>query len=227
MDGQILWSPSFSGPFEAFEAFWWLLAPLGGFLGVRFPARALVWGPLAEGPFPEPWLGGTLAGCLGRASSGTLGRAWPGGPWRGALDPTNPCAGLLGLNALDRGAPGLWPGRGLGHKTLGRPGRPLARGPLAWAPCPGGPLGRGALGPARPWPGGPLARLGPEEGKPRKSPQNHEIAQPACLDPSPASWSRNPATGDQGAPGGGGPANPEPKTLNRPPEAGLRFGVIL
>ena len=25
--------PSFRGPFEAFEGFWWLLAPLGGFLG--------------------------------------------------------------------------------------------------------------------------------------------------------------------------------------------------
>ena len=29
---------SFRGPFEAFEAFWWLLAPLGGFLG--FPGAS-------------------------------------------------------------------------------------------------------------------------------------------------------------------------------------------
>ena len=30
--------PSFWGPLEAFEAFWWLLAPLGGFLG--FPGAS-------------------------------------------------------------------------------------------------------------------------------------------------------------------------------------------
>ena len=46
-----------------------------------------------------------------------------------------------------------------------------------------------------------------------KKPPNHEIEQPVCLDPSPASWSRNPATRGQGAGGGGGgrqTLNPKP-----------------
>ena len=61
---------------------------------------------------------------------------------------------------------------------------------LAWALGP-----KGAAG--GPGPGGGALGWG------RAGPQNHEIEQPACLDPSPASWSRNPATRDQGARGGG------------------------
>ena len=74
------------------------------------------------------------------------------------------------------------------------------RDPWVGGPRLGGALARGALGPGGPWPGGPLAQgcLSVE------GPQNHEIEQPA----SPASWSRNAATRDQGAPGGGGPDKP-------------------
>ena len=73
--------------------------------------------------------------------------------------------------------------RALGRMALG-PGPP----PLAGRALGRGPLARGALGP-----GG--------------------LGLTACLDPSPASWSRNAATRDQGAPGGGGARqtlNPKP-----------------
>ena len=88
----------------------------------------------------------------------------------------------------------------------------LAQRPLGSAPCSlgPGPLGPGALV-------GPGALAGVVAGAPwfsRKKTQNHEIQQPAYLDPSPASSSRNPAIRGQRAPGRGGPANPEPKTLN-------------
>ena len=78
---------------------------------------------------------------------------------------------------------------------------------------PGGPWPGGALGPGGPWPGGPL------DQNPVKKPQNAKLSNQPAWTPPPASWSRNPATRDQGAPGGGGPTNPEPITLNRPPEA--------
>ena len=110
--------------------------------------------------------------------------------WRGRLGPEGPLAPGLGPGPLEAGEP---------------------LGPSPGSPWLGGPLALGAL--ARPWPGGPLAG-GPWLGPKIESPQNHEIEQPACLDPSPASWSRNPAARGQGAPGGEGPANPEPKTLN-------------
>ena len=155
---------------------------------------------LARDPWPgDPWLGGTLGPGAPRPSGGPwprqpLGRGGrggalgPAGPW-----PANPCLARGALKPLARGA--------LGRGALG------PAGPWPGGPWPGGPLARGALGPGGPWPGGPL-------GRPKIRPQNHEIEQPACLDPSPASWSRNPAARGQGAPGGGGPANPEPKTLN-------------
>ena len=77
------------------------------------------------------------------------------------------------------------------------PGGPLARGALGRGAWPGGPLARGALGP------GALGLGGPWWGV--------EIRNQACLDPSPASWSRNPATRDQGAPGGGARQTLNPK----------------
>ena len=96
--GQILWSPFFyfSGPFEAFEAFWWLLAPLkswvrdwssGAGRSRLGPARAL-------GPCPSPGGAGRLVGAAlgpgseprswcGRATLGgpPLGGPVVGGPW--------------------------------------------------------------------------------------------------------------------------------------------------
>ena len=124
-------------------------------------------------------------------------RLGPGGPWPGG--------------PLARGPWALQPGRVLGPGALGPKG-PWPRGAGLGGPWPGEPLARG------PWPGGARGALGPgplaRAWKSVKKSQNHEIEQPACLDPSPASWSRNPATRDQGAPGGGGPTNPEPKTLN-------------
>ena len=148
---------------------------------------------------------GTLGGLVGGALAPRPGGLGRGGPWLG------PGARP---GALGPGRP--WPGPG-GPPWPRWPGGPLARGAGALGPwrlgpwslgsAGGGPWpgGRGALGPGGPWPGGPLARgaLGPGPWKSVKSPQNHEIEQPACLDPSPASWSRNPATRDQGAPGGG------------------------
>ena len=174
--------PSFSGPFEVFEAFWWLLAPLGGFLGLRFPARALVWGAQLGGPF---------AGCVGATP---LARPWPLA-W-----------GALGLGALGEGGP--WPGRPW-------PGGALARRALAlgvgrpWSLLVGGPLGPWSLAPR-----GPGGRaLGAFGGEPL-IPACLEKITKACLDPSPASWSRNPATRGQGAPGKGGGG---PQTLNPKP----------
>ena len=66
--------------------------------------------------------------------------------------------------------------------------RGSGRGGLAW-----GPLAWGALG----------------AGRPTKIRE-----RPACLDPSPASWSRNPATRGQGAPGGGAPQTLNPKPFS-------------
>ena len=96
---------SFSLPFEAFEAFWWLLAPLGGFLG------------------PEPSPG-----------SGVLARSWIGG-WSGIVrGPLTPALGSGALEGGPLGGGPLGPGGGpcqgvpclaAGAAWLG--GRPLAR----------------------------------------------------------------------------------------------------
>ena len=197
--------PSFSGRFEV----WSLLVALGASWG---GGRALG---------PRPWLGGALA-AAGSLASGPL--AWavlgPEGRGCGALGGPLARQPLAGGGLVWGPSEGSWSGRSLAET------RPCwaGGGELGWRgssgePLAGGALGPGALGPGGPWPGG---ALGPGEGGPEnpvKAPQNQEIEQPACLDPSPASWSRNPATRDQGAPGGVGPTNPEPKTLNRPPEA--------
>ena len=141
---------------------------------------------------------------------------------KGPLGLGDPCLGgdllarkALG-NALAQAPFAAWPGALVGG-ALGPggpcPGGPLPRGPLAgggpWpgraldpktlAPLAGGALGpkaRGALGPGGPWPG-PLAR--------------------GALGPG-SRWALGLARG-LGRGGGGGPTNPEPKTLNRPPEA--------
>ena len=144
-----------------------------------------------------PWLGGLGPGPL------AWGGPWPGGPWPGGPWPGGGLGRPLARGPLARGA--LGPGR-LGRGALGRGWGALGLGPLQspWVGG-GGPLGWGALGP-----GGPFAG-----GQKSESPQNHEIEQPACLDPSPASWSRNPAARGQGAPGGGARQTLNPK----PPEA--------
>ena len=49
--------------------------------------------------------------------------------------------------------------------------------------------------------------------------QNREVEQPACLNTLAAPGPGIQPPGARGPRGGGGPANPEPKTLNRPPEA--------
>ena len=144
----------------------------------------------------------------------------------------------LGLGG--QGAPGalpraLGPGRLL-QKPLARgvPGRPFlggggedlveGLGPLAWGPVGAlgrgalgaGALPRGALGPGGPWPGGRLAPGGPGGG-----PKLSSLPGPlASLLVQESSYQ------GPGGPRGGGPANPEPKTLNRPPEAkGYALGL--
>ena len=192
------------------------LGPLfGGPLGRGlWPGRPLAWDPLAWGALGygsggRHWNGEPLArnplvwGALGR---GPLARGEK--PSWGALPPialssdSKPLARrLLGP------AGGPWPWEALG---AGWPWGPLVRGgwsgPWPGAPGPGGPLARGALGPGGPWPGGPLARGPWPAGKVRKVRKNPKITklsnQPAWT-PSPASWSRNPATRGQGARGRG------------------------
>ena len=168
-----------------------------------------------------------------------LGRSGPCYPWpgkasgEGPLDPRGPCRPWPGGLALGSGALGPGP-LALARKPLARGG---ALGPDSrpWPGRPGGPwLGAPLVrGPEGPWTGGPLARLargalgagflarGPlgQGGPWPEKPQNAKLSNQPAWTPPPASWSRNPATKDQGAPGGGGPTNPEPKTLNRPPEA--------
>ena len=135
--------------------------------------------------------------------------SWPrGGAWVGprplALGGGGPCPSTRDPIS------GPWKTLGLGPWAKGPwPGKPLAGPCLAPALGPGGPwprgrpLARGALGPGVPWPEG--------QGTLGGLPQDHEIQQPACLDPSPASWSRNPATRDRGAPGGGARQTLNPK----------------
>ena len=141
--------------------------------------------------------------------------SWPGALWRGgpssspepgpfqALDPGIPS--LVSrkpnvgppeeLKALDPEGPwptgGPWSGGFLAAGFGGVwPRRPLARRPLA-----GGRSLEGALALAR-------GRL--------FGAQNHKIEQPLTT-PGPGIQ----PPGVRGPPGGGGPANPEPKTLNR------------
>ena len=181
--------------------------------GTKGPLAPLGSGPLARGAL----------GLLARGRGGERGALGPGGPWpaRGALGPGGPWpGGPLARGALGPGGP--WPGGPLARGALGPggpwPGGPLARGALGpGGPWPGGPLARGALGPGGPWPGGPLARgaLGREGPLAR----GHEIEQPACLDPLASLLVQESSHQGPGGPGQGVPANPEPKTLNRPPEA--------
>ena len=122
-----------------------------------------------------------------------------------ALLARGPLAGGLPL-ALNPGPsrpdPGI-PRFGLKKALVGPPRRGLARRALGS----GGQLavGSGAfggLGPGfgwGPWLGGPLALVALWA----RMTQNHKIEQPACLDPWPASWSRNPANPE--------PRLPEPK----------------
>ena len=177
--------------------------------------------------------------CRAKGLAGSRALPGQGGPRaylaQGPLPP-EPC-GAQSAWALV----GPWCGRALGpaQKLLVRgplawqplkgPKRPGPFIPLAWGPWPvggsawAGPQNRKgpkALGQG-PWPGGPLARGGGghlvrarperEPQNPSTNPKNHEIEQPACLDPSPASWSRNPATRDQGAPGKGARQTLNPK----------------
>ena len=207
---------------------------------------ALVWGALGPGPLARktlglrpfglggPWLwkwGASLEwGTLGSEPLG-VGGPWPGGPWLGAKSLLGgPCLQLPLVQipspwpggCLAR-AGGPWPWEALG---AGWPWGPLVRG--GWSgPWPGAPGPRGALGPGGPWPRGPLARgaLGPgalagrKSPKSQEKPQNHEIEQPACLDPLASLLVQESSHQGPGGPGQGVPANPEPKTLNRPPEA--------
>ena len=124
--------------------------------------------------------------------------------------PSRPCwSALKGLaqgplvgGAL-LGSGGSWSG---GSKPLG--GGVLA--PRSWP----GPLAWGGSG--HPWLGGPLLL----------APRNE---QPACLNPWPASCSRNPATTSQGPPGRGArqtlPAIPEPSTDVVVKKADVRWPV--
>ena len=131
------------------------------------------------------------------------GHPWPGkrGPWPGGpLAPGGPWPrGVWG---------GPWPGGPLARGALGSG---LAWGAWPKKPLPGGapwPLVRGALGPGGPWPGGPKILS--------KSPKITKLSnQPA--------WTlasllvQESSYQGPGGPRGGGPTNPEPKTLNRPP----------
>ena len=194
-------------------------------------------GPLARGPWPggplagaEPWPGKPLArGALGpggpwkmapsRAEAGrhdvdaNAGREGsqqlgPGGPWplaRGALGP-----GALGPGGPSLGPGGPWPrGAPLARALLALGPRPRASGgPWPGGPWPGGPLARGALGPGGPWPGRPLAR---ERAQNPPKAQNHEIEQPACLDPLTSLLVQESSHQGPGGPRGGGRQTLNPK----------------
>ena len=152
---------------------------------------------LAENLLPEPCLKNTGLGlrCLAlrdpdHQQDAASSRA------NAAASPKPKRFGALAWGGL---GPGPWPGLGPG------------------GPWPGGPLARGALGPGGPWPGGPLARgalgpggpLGRRPENPVKKPQITKLSnEPAS---TLASWSRNPATRDQGALGGGGRQTLNPK----------------
>ena len=114
--------PSFRGPFEAFEAFWWLLAPLGGFLG--FPgASGVKWRELSV-----PVLKKKHVSLMVRPSSPFVGAAlgpagpWCGIPWPGSLGPEPPLARgprvLWQKGPLRRGS--LGPGPGFGEPLAER-----------------------------------------------------------------------------------------------------------
>ena len=187
------------------------LGPGGPWPGAEpWPEKPLARGPLNPGPLARGALGpggpwkmapSRAEACMHDADARGLTAAWPGGPWPGGPWPGGPFPWPGG--PLARGGPlagASWPGG---------PGS-LARGPLARALGPGG-LGPGALGPGGPWPGGPLAREalgpgGPWPGRGRKihpKPKITKLSNQPAWTPSPASWSRNPATRGQGAPGGG------------------------
>ena len=177
-----------------------LLEPLGG-----------SWRLLARGKPESPWPQGQKTLGLGPLVGGPLGRGlWPGRPL--AWDP-------LAWGALGYGSGGRhWNGEPLARNPL--VWGPLAREPLArgekpsWGALPpialssdSKPLARRLLGPG----GGPLALGGPWCGV--------GPWQPACLDPLASLLVQESSHQGPGGPGQGVPANPEPKTLNRPPEA--------
>ena len=79
--------PSFRGPFEAFEAFWWLLAPLGGFLAFLALLASLKWRGAQNHQFQYKK----------KHSSLVVRPSWPGALWRGGpLDPGSPCPAMGG-----------------------------------------------------------------------------------------------------------------------------------
>ena len=113
--------------------------------------------------------------------------------------------GVLAGGGIPGSARGPWPGKAFGSARL------LARqGP--WPPWPS-PLARALVWEALGG-GGPWLRGGPWPG-----------AWPACLDPLASLLVQESSHQGPGGPGGG-PANPEPKTLNRPLEAkGYHLGL--
>ena len=163
----------------------------------------------ALGPRGLAWSGTLGAGALcseglGRAWEASLARGggWPGGPWP---------AGVLGQGGpLARRALGSGGSRGALARALWFAGP----GPWSGGPWLGGPLARWALGPGGPWPGGPLARgaLGPAEGQ--KPPKITKLSSQPAWTPRQPPGPGIQLPGTRGPPGGGGPANPEPKTLN-------------
>ena len=112
-------------------------------------------------------------------------------------------------------SPWPWGGRWSGgpQKFLG-PGGPCS-GALE-----GGDLAGGAL-PGSPWPEGPLGRgpLARGAKKIREEPKIRKLSNQPAWTPGQPPGPGIQLPGTRAPPGGGGPTNPEPKTLNRPPEA--------
>ena len=120
--------PSFSEPFEAFEAFWWLLAPLawfGGALGRGVWAsgalgRVLAWRGASvglPGQGQRPCRAKTLAGprAFWPALPGALHGLGSRGPFRGAFGRNPWRKGVLGVpwpGPGGRPGGGPWPGSG-------------------------------------------------------------------------------------------------------------------
>ena len=167
---------------------------------------------------------GAFRGLLAPPGAGQAGKPlaprpknpWPGALGWGALGPGPLARKTLGLGPFGLGGPWLWKwGASLEWGTLGS--EPLGVG----GPWPGGPwLGAKSLlgGPCLQLPLGPGALAGRKSPKSQEKFENHEIEQPACLDPLASLLVQESSHQGPGGPGQGVPANPEPKTLNRPPE---------